>query len=153
VDHRPDERLVRSERRDVVEILEFMTTNQTESPIGLMCGVFKVSRSGFHAWRDRRPSPRCVADEALSSREAAADERSGGTYGAPRGLSVRQGCQLMGVARSSFYAEPQGKPRDAEIVAEIRAITDVFEGYGYRRVGAEAPDTLLHDPSLKNCWA
>lgn len=43
----------------------------------------------------------------------------------------------MGVARSSFYAEPEGKPRDAEIVAEIRAITDVFEGYGYRRVDAE----------------
>lgn len=43
----------------------------------------------------------------------------------------------MGVARSSFYAEPEGKPRDEEIVAEIRAITDVFEGYGYRRVDAE----------------
>jgi putative transposase len=43
----------------------------------------------------------------------------------------------MGVARSSFYAEPEGRPRDAEIVAEIRAITDAFEGYGYRRVDAE----------------
>ena len=43
----------------------------------------------------------------------------------------------MGVARSSYYAEPDGKPRDEAIVAEIRAITDAFEGYGYRRVGAE----------------
>ena len=43
----------------------------------------------------------------------------------------------MGVARSSYYAEPGGKPRDEEIVAEIRAITDDFEGYGYRRVDAE----------------
>lgn len=43
----------------------------------------------------------------------------------------------MGVARSSFYAEAEGKPRDEEIVAEIRAITDEFEGYGYRRVDAE----------------
>jgi putative transposase len=43
----------------------------------------------------------------------------------------------MGVARSSFYAEPGDKPRDEEIVAEIHAITDEFEGYGYRRVGAE----------------
>lgn len=43
----------------------------------------------------------------------------------------------MGVARSSFYAEPEKRPRDMEIVAEIRAITDEFEGYGYRRVDAE----------------
>ena len=42
----------------------------------------------------------------------------------------------MGVARSSYYADPKGKPRDDEIIAEIRAITDDFEGYGYRRVGA-----------------
>ncbi|MFW5661589.1 MAG: IS3 family transposase, partial [Oceanicaulis sp.] len=55
----------------------------------------------------------------------------------PRGLSVRRGCELMGVARSSYYAEPEGKPDDAAILGEIRAITDVFESYGYRRVGAE----------------
>jgi len=43
----------------------------------------------------------------------------------------------MGVARSSFYAEPIGRPADAVILAEIRNITDEFEGYGYRRVDAE----------------
>ena len=43
----------------------------------------------------------------------------------------------MGVARSSFYAASIGKPGDAVIVAEIRDITDEFEGYGYRRVDAE----------------
>ncbi len=40
----------------------------------------------------------------------------------------------MGVARSSFYADPGPKPGDAAIIEEIRAITDEFEGYGYRRV-------------------
>ncbi len=43
----------------------------------------------------------------------------------------------MGLSRSTFYAAPEGKPSDAEIVAAICAITDVFECYGYRRVGAE----------------
>ena len=43
----------------------------------------------------------------------------------------------MGVARSSFYAEPVGTPADAVIVAETRDITDEFEGYGYRRLDAE----------------
>jgi putative transposase len=43
----------------------------------------------------------------------------------------------MGVARSSFCAEPEGKPGDGGIVAEFRAITDAFEGHGCRRVDAE----------------
>jgi putative transposase len=41
------------------------------------------------------------------------------------------------MSRSTFYATPQNKPSDAEIVTEIRVTTDVFECYGYRRVGAE----------------
>lgn len=43
----------------------------------------------------------------------------------------------MGIARSSYYAGPAGKADDETIVAQIRAITDEFEGYGYRRVDAE----------------
>ena len=42
----------------------------------------------------------------------------------------------MGLPRSTYYA-PSPKPSDKEIVAEMRAITDAFECYGYRRVGAE----------------
>lgn len=43
----------------------------------------------------------------------------------------------MGVARSSYYAAPAVAGADAALVAEMRAITDVWECYGYRRVGAE----------------
>jgi putative transposase len=43
----------------------------------------------------------------------------------------------MGIARSTYYAEPAAKAADAEIVAEMKAICDEFEAYGYRRVDAE----------------
>ena len=43
----------------------------------------------------------------------------------------------MGVARSSFYAEPAPRPTDGVILAEITAISEEYPGYGYRRVGAE----------------
>jgi putative transposase len=43
----------------------------------------------------------------------------------------------MGIARSGFYAQPAPGADDATIIAEIRTITDEFEGYGYRRVDAE----------------
>lgn len=40
----------------------------------------------------------------------------------------------MGLARSRYHAAPSAPP-DEGIVAEIKAITDEFECYGYRRVG------------------
>jgi putative transposase len=42
----------------------------------------------------------------------------------------------MGLSRSTCYATPEEKPSEAALVAEIREITDAFECYGYRRVGA-----------------
>jgi putative transposase len=43
----------------------------------------------------------------------------------------------MGLPRSTYYDAPRVKTDDAEIVANIAAICDEFEAYGYRRVGAE----------------
>ena len=55
----------------------------------------------------------------------------------PRGLSLAEGCRLMGLARSTFYDAPATQADDAAIVARIEAICEEFEAYGYRRVGAE----------------
>ena len=44
----------------------------------------------------------------------------------------------MGLPRSTYYDAPPVKTDDAEIVANITAICDEFEAYGYRRVGAGA---------------
>lgn len=44
---------------------------------------------------------------------------------------------MMDAPRSTFYAAPETRLSDDMIVAEIRTITDAFECYGYRRVGAE----------------
>src|SRR6185312_2522186 len=45
--------------------------------------------------------------------------------------------QRKGLPRSTYYDAPPVKTDDAEIVANITAICDEFEAYGYRRVGAE----------------
>ena len=54
----------------------------------------------------------------------------------PRGLSVAEGCRLMGIPRSTYYDAPAAKVDDTALVARMRAICDEFEAYGYRRVGA-----------------
>ena len=43
----------------------------------------------------------------------------------------------MGIGRSTFYDMPDARARDLTIVAEMKAICDEFEAYGYRRVDAE----------------
>jgi putative transposase len=43
----------------------------------------------------------------------------------------------MDLPRSTYYAAPKPRPSDEAVVVEMRAITDAFECYGYRRVGAE----------------
>ena len=43
----------------------------------------------------------------------------------------------MGFGRSTFYDIPDVRARDLTIVAEMKAICDEFEAYGYRRIDAE----------------
>jgi putative transposase len=43
----------------------------------------------------------------------------------------------MGIGRSTFYDAPAARVSDAIVVAEMKAICDEFETYGYRRLGAE----------------
>lgn len=61
-----------------------MTANQALYPIEMMARVLGVSRSGFYAWRDRRPSRRAQADAVLTEKISAFHDRSKRTYGAPR---------------------------------------------------------------------
>src|SRR5205809_550381 len=55
----------------------------------------------------------------------------------PDGTSIAEGCRLMGISRSTFYDTPEVRASDAIVVAEMKAICDEFEAYGYRRIDAE----------------
>jgi len=60
-------------------------------------------------------------------------------------LSVRRGCELMNLARSTFYCQPIGqRPDEARIVEKIAEICVEYPRYGYRRVTAQ-----LHREGLR----
>ncbi len=61
-----------------------MTANQATYPIAMLCRVLGVSRSGYHAWRQRGPSARTRRDAALLAQIQVFHARSRATYGAPR---------------------------------------------------------------------
>jgi len=50
-------------------------------PVSPMCRALDVSKSGYYAWKNRKPSSRRLEDERLKVAIRAAHERGRGTYG------------------------------------------------------------------------
>jgi putative transposase len=67
-----------------VTCFRFIAAEKTNYPISLMCRVLGVSRSGFHAWEQRPPSERALADARLTERIRGIYARSRDSYGARR---------------------------------------------------------------------
>ncbi len=61
-----------------------MNDHQREFPVGKMCRVFKVSKSGFYGWRDRTPSNRDNENRMLLCEIQRIHEESRASYGSPR---------------------------------------------------------------------
>jgi putative transposase len=84
-------------------------------PLKLLCGVFSVSRSGYHAWVKRRPSRRTEEDARLTAQILQLHAASRGTYGSPR-LQIElqeQGIRLgrRRLMRLMRRAQVQGRHR------------------------------------------
>jgi putative transposase len=58
-----------------------MKAHRHDYPLLLMCRVFEVSKSGYHAWLKRKPSPRSQANARLELAIRAAHQTSRETYG------------------------------------------------------------------------
>lgn len=65
-------------------IEKLSTEDPKRFPVATLCRILKVSRSGFHQWRDADPSPRRVADAQLMVTITAIHQHSRASYGAPR---------------------------------------------------------------------
>ena len=78
-------------------IFGFIAAKKAEHSISIMCRVLEVSRSGFHAWARRSPSPRAVKDARLTVRIKELFKLRRDVYGSPRiwaDLVVDDGEQL-----------------------------------------------------------
>ena len=62
----------------------FIDVEKASYPMRILCRVLQVSRSGYYAWRARRPSARDLEDERLRPKIVEAFETGRGTYGSPR---------------------------------------------------------------------
>ncbi len=63
---------------------ELVDAEKANFPVGVLCEVLGVSRSGFYAWKKRPASTRSKTDAVLAVEIAAAHKKSGSRYGSPR---------------------------------------------------------------------
>jgi transposase InsO family protein len=62
----------------------FVAAKEVAFPVGVMCHVLGISRSGYYAWKRRPPPTRAARDAHLAVEIAAAHRRSRRIYGSPR---------------------------------------------------------------------
>ena len=62
----------------------FVLAKKAEHSIAMMCRILEVSRSGYHAWVGRPPSPRAVDDARLTIRIRELHKKRRKVYGSPR---------------------------------------------------------------------
>ena len=62
----------------------FMAANEREFQVRRMCRVLEVKRSGYYAWRKRKPSTQAQANQALLELIKVEFKRNRKTYGSPR---------------------------------------------------------------------
>jgi putative transposase len=67
-----------------------MKVLQSQHSLTALCAAFGVSRSGYHAWKSRRPSVRADTDAELGRHLCQAHTDSRQTYGSPRLLEALQ---------------------------------------------------------------
>jgi putative transposase len=67
-----------------VTVFGFIAAKRAEHSVKTMCRVLEVSRSGFHAWARREPSPRALEDERLTERIREIHRENRKVYGSPR---------------------------------------------------------------------
>ena len=136
----------------------FIAAEKTNHPISLMCRLLGVSRSGFHAWEQRKPSPRAIDDERLTTQITAMHERSGGSYGARRiFLELREEGERLGRKRVERLMRTAGlcgyvkrrKFRTTFGVQGVRVADDLVE----RDFNPPAPDRLwVTDIKYVSSW-
>jgi putative transposase len=134
--------------------------NQATHPVGMMCRLLKVSRSGFYAWLARPMSPRARADVALTARIHEIYRRSRETYGSPnihaeladdhdihvgrkRVARLMRAAGLRGATLRKFVVTTERADRPS-------AVTDLVE----RRFYAERPNRLwVADATYIPTWS
>jgi transposase InsO family protein len=123
----------------------FMEEYKEAFRVKRMCKVLKVSRSGYYAWRERRPSRREQANRELLEHIREVHRESRNTYGSPRITNAlnEQGI-VCGKNRVAKIMRDSGIR--VKIKRRFKRTTD--SGHGY----PVAPNLLIENKQVERLW-
>ena len=105
----------------------FIDAEKARFPVVVQCEVLEVSRSGFYAWRARRPSARATQDARLAVTIVAAHKASKRRYGSPR---IHRALRQRGVRLGKKRVERL--MRSAGLVTKPEAALSTHHRFGAR---------------------
>lgn len=114
-------------------IFRFVRDHQKRFPVGLMCRVLGVSRSGYYAWRHRPESTQRQENRRLRDKIRTLHKESRGTYGSPR---IHQALQTQGEACGRHRVARLMREDDlkAKVKKRYKATTDSSTICRWRRI-------------------
>ena len=124
----------------------FIAKHRNIWPVAWLCDAMGVSRSGFHAWRNRSPSARYRSDEAVGQQVKASFLASDRTYGARRVwrdlLAEGVECGLHRIERLMRLQALRARPRRRRLPKDEgdRQVANVPLNLLDRQFAAERPN-------------
>jgi putative transposase len=123
----------------------FIDVEKAMYPLRILCRVLRVSRSGYYAWRERKPSARALEDERLRPKIVEAFKTGRGTYGSPRVLDelIEEGFEVgrRRVARLMRELGLQGvNPRKFRVTTDSNHVHPIAENVLDRNFEASRPN-------------
>lgn len=141
-----------------MSVFRFIAAERANHPVKTLCRALGVSRSGFHAWTVRPPSPRLREDALLLERVRELHLASRRTYGSPRIYrDLRADGVRVGRKRVERLMRQDGlsgavrrrRGKTTIRVPGVRVANDLVK----RDFSPPAPDTLwLSDITYLRCW-
>ena len=114
----------------------FIKAHRRTWPVGVMCGVLRVTRSGFYAWLGRSPSPRQARRDELACKVRAAHESNRRVYGSPRvhrvllaqgeRVCVNTVAKVMRQERIAAKSKPRFTPRTTDATHDYPVAANVL---------------------------
>ena len=124
----------------------FIDEEKATWPVGALCKVLCVSRSGFYAWRRRPPSLRMLDDAKLVLEIKAAHKAGRRTYGSPRVLrALRKQGKCVGKKRIERLMRREGivgkKRKKFCITTDSRHTNPIAPNVLHREFDVALPNT------------
>ncbi|MFL1466753.1 IS3 family transposase [Marinobacter sp. DUT-3] len=130
--------------RGTTEAFRFVWKHRREHGVKALCRHLEISRSGYYAWANRKPSQRAAENAELLLKIRRIYNESKGRYGSPRVYQAlrREGVEVGENRVAKLMQEWGMKARVARVYRRLTKLRDDLKALPNHRLNAEKPVTV-----------